>query len=107
MPSHNLSGCRRILAVSALAGALIVGCGGEETDISGAIADSNKNLAQNGASIDCPKKVDGGDGTKVKCTIKGKETGKTAPLELKVQNGALVPVDQQAYEAAVHQVTGQ
>jgi len=107
MPTLNLSGSRRLLAVSVVAGALLAGCGGEETDISGAIADSNKNLAQNGVTLDCPKKVDGGDGTKVKCTLTGKDGGKEVPVELKVQGGSIVPVDQAAYEKAVHEASGQ
>ena len=73
MPSLNLPAGRLLLAVSVVAGALIAGCGGEESDLSGAIADSNKNLAQNGVTLDCPKTVDGGDGTKVKCTLTGKD----------------------------------
>jgi C-terminal processing protease CtpA/Prc len=107
MPTLNLSGSRRLLAVSVVAGALIAGCGSQESDLSGAIADSNKNLAENGVTLDCPKKVDGGDGTKVKCTLTGKDTGKKVPVEVKVKGDSIVPVDQAAYEQAIHEASGQ
>ncbi|MEA2467859.1 MAG: hypothetical protein QOJ57_1985 [Thermoleophilaceae bacterium] len=107
MKSIDLSGCRRVLSIGAFGALLVVGCGGTTTDITAAVDDTNKSLAQQGASISCPDQVDGGDGTEFECTLKGTETGKTAPVKIKIQKDSLAPVSDADYGAALARVTGQ
>lgn len=95
---------RHALSLVAIVPLVAVGCGGETTDISAAVDDTNKNL-QGAATLDCPKEVDGGEGTKFDCTVKGKG-GKTAKVNLKVGKDSIEPVSQKEYEAAVTKVAG-
>ena len=101
---------RYMLSVAGLALVFAVGCGGETTDVSAGTDDFNKELAAEGASLDCPKEVDGGEGTEFECTLKG-ESGKTSKVKLKVvkQDGDLAVdiVDQAAFDNSRQEVAGQ
>jgi hypothetical protein len=83
-----------------------IGCGGETTDISAAVEDTNKDLQQLGVTIDCPDTVDGGTGTEFECTLKGGETGTEKTIKLKTGEDSIEPISQEEYEAAVNEVAG-
>ncbi len=74
---------RRGLAAGPIALVVTAGCG-ESTDVSGGVADANKDLAQQGATLQCPKEIDGGSGSEFECTLKSTRTGKSAKVKLKV-----------------------
>jgi hypothetical protein len=92
MPLHH-AGIRRALPVLALGAVFAAGCGGQTTDITAAVADSNKTY-KGEASFDCPDKVDGGQGTKFDCTLKGTKSGKSAPIKLKLTKDGIAPLSQ-------------
>jgi hypothetical protein len=107
---------RRISAALALVSVTAVvaaGCGGEKTDVSGGVDNLNERLTQQGipAKLDCPKEVDGGEGTKFECTLKANEGGKEEKIQMEVQkegDDLVVDVqDQQAFEKALASVAGQ
>jgi hypothetical protein len=106
MKSNNLAGWRRTLALFAVVALFVVGCGGTTTDISAAVDDTNNSLKQDNVTIDCPDEVDGGEGTKFECTLKGTKSGKTEKIEAKVIKDGIAPVDQAGYEEAVARVSG-
>ena len=64
----------------------MTGCGGETTDISAAVDDTNKNL-DGAATMACDDEIDGGEGTKFDCTLKGTEGGKTETVQIKIYQG--------------------
>ena len=106
----------RICAALALVTATAIvaaGCGGEKTDVSGGVDNLNERLTQQGipAKLDCPKEVDGGEGTDFECTLKANEGGKEQKIQMQVQKegGDLVVdvKDQQAFEKALAAVAGQ
>ena len=101
---------RYMLSVAGLALVFAVGCGGETTDVSAGTDDFNMELAQEGSKLECPKEVDGGEGTEFECTLKGKG-GQSEKVKLKVvkQNGDLAvdTVDQAAFDTARQKVSGQ
>jgi len=106
MPFEHV-GLRRtlsVVAVSAFTAVFAAGCGGETTDISAAVDATNENLKANGVTLDCPKEVDGGEGTKVDCTLKGAKSGESAPLQVKVGKDSIVPVDEKKYEETVTRI---
>ena len=107
---------RRNLTVLALAGALAAvaaGCGGEKTDVSKGIDSFNDRLRDQGvaAEFDCPKEVDGGEGTEFECTLKQTEGDKTAKVQfvVKKEDGDYVVFekDQRAMERAIQTVIAQ
>jgi hypothetical protein len=107
---------RRICAALALVSAAAVvaaGCGGEKTDVSGGVDNLNERLTQQGipAKLDCPKEVDGGEGTDFECTLKANQGGKEQKIQMEVQKegGDLVVdvKDQRAFEKALAAVAGQ
>ena len=107
---------RRTLAAVALVSITAVvaaGCGGEKTDVSGGVDNLNERLTQQGipAKLDCPKEVDGGEGTEFECTLKANEGGKEEKLQMEVQkegDDLVVDVkDQAAFEKALASVAGQ
>jgi len=91
------------------AGAPVVnGCGTEVTDVSQAVDGINKELESVGASIDCPgeKEV---EGDTFECDLKGKESGKTAKVMLKIvgkEKDTVDIADQAAYDKALQEVVG-
>jgi hypothetical protein len=107
---------RRICAALALvsaAAAFAAGCGGEKTDVSGGVDNLNERLTQQGipAKLNCPKEVDGGEGTKFECTLKANEGGKEEKIQMEVQkegDDLVVDVqDQQAFEKSLAAVAAQ
>ncbi|MDQ3935453.1 MAG: hypothetical protein M3340_12575 [Actinomycetota bacterium] len=111
-----MSRLRRTLAATALVSITAVvaaGCGGEKTDVSGGVDNLNERLTQQGipAKLDCPKEVDGGEGTEFDCTLKANEGGKEEKLKMEVQkegDDLVVDVkDQAAFEKALQSVAGQ
>ena len=95
---------RHTLSLVAIAPLLVIGCGGEKTDITAAVDDTNKNL-QGAATIDCPDEVDGGEGTKFDCTLKGKG-GKTATVQIKIIKDGIAPVSEKSYVTSLEKVSG-
>ena len=107
---------RRIATALALAGAtaaLAAGCGGETTDVSGGVDNLNKRLKDQGlaASLDCPKEVDGGEGTDFECTLKSDDGSVSEKVQMEIQkenDDLVVDVrDQKAWEQALQKVGGQ
>jgi len=96
-----------VLAVAALA-VVFAGCG--KTDISKGVEDFNRTLEPNGLTLDCPKEIQGGEGTEFQCTLKGTRNGKSAPVTLKIgkEEGDLVidAADQKAFDTARQEVAG-
>jgi N-methylhydantoinase B/oxoprolinase/acetone carboxylase alpha subunit len=96
-----------VLPVAAI---LIAGCGGERSNVSGGVDQVNTELAKQGAKLDCPKEVDGGEGAKFDCTLKGTQTGKSTKVKMKiVKSGGSLAVDFNGsaaeVQAAIKQVT--
>lgn len=94
------------LAVVALVAA---GCAGGTVDIAPAVDELNATLAEAGVSATCPD----GDveaGVSFTCTLTGEDTGTSAEVEMAVTeiDGELQldVVDQEAFEAAVLEVSG-
>ena len=87
----------------------VAGCGGEKTDVSAATDDFNKELTAQGLSLDCPKEVDGGEGTQFDCTMKG-EGGKSKTVQLKiVKEGGDLAVDvanKAEYDSTLKELAG-
>ena len=104
----NLLRGKGTLACAAAGLALVAGCGGETTDISEGVNQTNKDLAQAGAKLDCPKEVDGGKGTEFDCKLQSSEGSKSVDVKLKVTEEAgelgLAPVDEAAFQKAVAEV---
>ena len=101
--------CLLALAVAALAAA---GCGADKTDVSEGVEALNKRvLAPQGAELDCPDTVDGGEGATFECTMKATKGDASAPVTLKIveQDDALAVdvADQAQYEKALAKVTRQ
>lgn len=88
---------------------LAVGCGGSTTDVSAGTEDVNRQLEPQGVSLECPKEVDGGEGTEFDCTMKG-EGGKSKAVKLKVvKDGEDLAVDvanQTEFDSAIKEVSG-
>ena len=106
---------RRIGAALTVATVVVVvaaGCGGEKTDVSGGVDNLNERLTQQGipAKLECPKEVDGGEGTEFECTLKANQGGKEEKLTMEVQKegGDLVVdvKDQAQFEKALASVAG-
>ncbi len=97
---------RHTLSLAALTPLLVAGCGGETTDISAAVDDTNKNL-QGAATLDCEDEVDGGEGTEFDCTLKGKKSGESETVKIKIIKNGIAPVNEKAYVASLQKVAGQ
>lgn len=99
-----------LLAVLAAA-AFAAGCGGERTDVSQGVEELNKILNQQGASLDCPDEIDGGEGATFDCTMKSTKGDVTAPVQMKiVKEGGELKVDQadaQQFREALEKVIQQ
>ena len=89
---------------------LLVACGGETTDISEGVNQTNQDLAAQGAKLDCPKEVDGGEGTEFDCKMQSTEGDASVDVKLKVTKQGdelgLAAVDEAAYEKAIQEVAG-
>ena len=100
---------RLALAAGAAAALLATGCG-SKTDVSAGVEDFNRTLEPQGAMLECPKEVDGNEGTVFECTLKGTRSGKSVPVQLKIakEEGDLVidAADQKAFDMARAEVAG-
>jgi hypothetical protein len=102
-----------LMALSLILAAVAAGCGGETTDVSGGVTDLNKQLTDQGlaAELDCPKEIDGGEGTEFECTLKGTDSGTEEKVDLKVQKEGdklVVNVaDQAKFDASLQKVAGE
>jgi len=70
----------------AVALALTVGlaaCGGDKTDVSKPVEDLNATLKAAKVTLNCPKEVDGGEGTDFECTFKGPKGEQKTTLTIK------------------------
>jgi hypothetical protein len=108
----NIKFARRsgMLACAATA-LLLVACGGEKTDVSAGVKSFNDDiLAQQGAQLDCPKTIDGGEGATFDCTLKSADGGNEETVTLKVvKQGDKLAVDvedSEAFNQALQSVTG-
>ncbi|HEX8207242.1 MAG TPA: DUF4333 domain-containing protein [Solirubrobacteraceae bacterium] len=72
-----------ILALVA-AGSIAAGCGGEKTDVSQGVDELNNVLGQQGAKLECPDEVDGGEGATFDCTMKSTKGDVEAPVKMKI-----------------------
>jgi hypothetical protein len=95
-----------------LAGAVVVaaGCGGEVTDVSEGVDRLNQQVLQpQGARLECPDEVDGGEGTTFECTMRSTNGDASAPVTMKIveERGELAidTADQQQFERARERVT--
>jgi hypothetical protein len=99
-----------ILAVVA-AGAVAAGCGGDVTDVSQGVEELNKVLGQQGAKLECPDEVDGGEGATFDCTMKSTKGDVSAPVKMKIvkEEGELAVdrADDQQFRQALEKVTQQ
>ena len=82
MPPMN--SLRMCLAALAAVAAVAAGCGGEVTDVSQGVDELNTVLAPQGAKLDCPDEVDGGEGATFDCTMKSTDGDVSAPVEMKI-----------------------
>ena len=101
---------RRLVAVPVVLAALIAGCGGEKSDVSGGVNAINQELAQQGARLDCPEEVDGGEGATFECDLRGTQTNKSTKIQMRiVQEGGDLAVDfagtRAQVQAAIRRVT--
>jgi hypothetical protein len=97
-----------VLALLA-AGSVAAGCGGEVTDVSQGVDELNRVLGQQGAELDCPDEVDGGEGATFDCTMKSTKGDVSAPVEMKIvkEEGELAVdrADDQQFRQALEKVT--
>jgi hypothetical protein len=100
------------LALTTAIAAVATGCGGESTDVSGGVDALNKRLSDQGiaASLDCPKEVDGGEGTDFECTLSSDDgsTEEKVQMEVQKERGELVVdvADAKAWGDALQKVGG-
>ena len=74
-----------ILTVVAALSVVAIGCGGEKTDVSQGVDKLNSQvLSQQGAELDCPDEVDGGEGATFDCTMKSTGGGESAKVKMKI-----------------------
>ena len=98
-----------LLTIVAALSVFAAGCGGEKTDVSQGVDKLNSQvLSQQGAELDCPDEVDGGEGATFDCTMKSTSGDETAKVKMKIvkEDGDLaVDIDNSAdFEKALEQV---
>lgn len=101
-----------IFVLVAALSVVAAGCGGEKTDVSQGVDKLNSQiLSQQGAELDCPDEVDGGEGATFDCTLKATKGGKSADVKMKiVKEGGDLAVDiadSNQFEKALAQVAQQ
>ena len=97
------------ISILAVVAAVAVGCGGERTDISEGVEKLNSQvLAPQGAKLDCPDEVDGGEGATFECTMQSTSGDQSAPVTMKIveQGGdrAVDLADEKQFDAALEKV---
>lgn len=98
------------LTVLAVVAAFAIGCGTEKTDVSQGVDKLNSQiLAPQGAELDCPDEVDGGEGDTFDCTMKSTSGDKSAPVKMKIvkEDGELAIdiADEAQFDKALAEVT--
>ena len=98
---------RKTGALAAVA-ALAAGCQGK-TDVSEGVANLNAaHLADRGVRLECPDRVDGGEGATFACTLKATRGRASAPVTMRIveEEGELRidSDDERAFERAVAKV---
>ena len=93
----------------AIVAVLAAGCGTEKTDVSQGVDKLNTQiLAPQGAELDCPKEVDGGEGKTFECTMKATNGDASAPVTMKIveEDGELAIdiADEKQFEEALRKV---
>lgn len=101
----------RLMAAGVLAFALVAAAGcGEKTDVSQGVEETNKQLAAQGAELDCPDEVDGGEGTKFDCDLKSTTGDASETIELEVTKTGdaygIETVDRAKFNEALAKVAG-
>ena len=75
----------RLLVLLSLCSGALAGCGTEKTDVSQGVEKLNAQvLSQQGAELDCPDEVEGGEGATFDCTMKGTGGDRTADVQMKI-----------------------
>jgi hypothetical protein len=110
MKLSNLARRYGALSVAATAVVLVAGCGGTKTDVSAGVKDINDSvLAAQGAKLDCPKQVDGGEGKTFDCKLQNADGSKTENVTLKVtkqgKDLAVDLADENQFKTALAKVT--
>jgi hypothetical protein len=111
MTFSNLARRYGTLAVAATGIVLVAGCGGTKTDVSAGVKDINDSvLAAQGAKLECPKEIDGGEGATFDCKLKSADGSKSADVKLKVakqgKDLAVDIADENQFKQALTQVAG-
>ena len=93
-----------------IAALAVAGCGGEKTDVSQGVDKLNSQILQpQGAKLECPDEVDGGEGTTFECTMKATSGNASAPVTMKIvkEDGELAVdlADEQEFDKALAKVT--
>lgn len=105
-PMNSFRTCLLALVAAATVAA---GCGGEVTDVSQGVDELNTVLAPQGAKLDCPDEVDGGEGATFDCTMESSDGEVSAPVEMKiVEEGGELAVDRAddaQFRSALEKVT--
>ena len=88
-PMNSPRVCLVALAVTAAVGA---GCGATRTDVSQGVDELNRRVLEpQGARLDCPDEIAGGEGATFDCTMRSTNGNATAPVKMKItkENGDL------------------
>ena len=84
----------RLAVLPILLALALAACGGEKSDVSGGVDAVNRELVAQDAQLDCPKEVDGGEGTEFGCTLRGTKSNRSAKIDMKiVKEGGELAVD--------------
>jgi hypothetical protein len=111
MKFPSLARRRGVLALAATGLVFVAACGGERTDVSAGVQKINDDLlAPQGAALECPKEIDGGEGAEFECTLKATEGDASSKVKMKVtkQGDALAVdvADQAAFSKALAGIIG-
>ena len=100
---------KNLLSLPVLLAVLAAGCGTEKIDVSGGVENLNSQFAGSGVSIDCPKEIEGGEGTEFDCTLKAAGTSEKVKLKVVKEEGELKvgAANQAEFDKAVEKVAGQ
>jgi Domain of unknown function (DUF4333) len=104
MTSH-----RACLLALAAAAATAAGCGATRTDVSEGVDQLNERvLAPQGAKLDCPQEVDGGEGATFECTMRSTTGDASAPVEMRIETEggelAVAVANDAQFDAAIEKV---
>ena len=97
------------LAVVLVSMVAAFGCGSETTDVSQGVANINKDLLNGqGVQLDCPKEVEGAEGTVFTCTLTNRRNKQKTKMRMKVtKQGEDLAVDinsEKEFERALQKI---